>query len=447
MSKILIVDDEAAQRLIIKNILIDKGYQIRESDGVESAVAAVTDWKPGVVLTDLKMKDASGLDLIKNISALQDSPEIIVMTAYGSVDTAVGAMKLGAYDYLSKPLERDELLLVIERAMEKYTLRMDGLRVREQATKSLFDGMIAESESMKKIIEALKKIAPTDATVLIRGESGTGKEKIAKLIHYLSNRGTRPMQSINCSAFPENLLESELFGYEKGAFTGANNSRPGIIEAAHGSSFFMDEAGDMSLSTQAKLLRVLQEKEIRRLGSNITVPVDIRIIAATNKNLEESIKKGLFREDLFYRLNIIPLYIPPLRERKEDIPSLVKYFISRRGNTKEIDSRALDLLFRYDWPGNIRELEAVMERTIILSSGDKITTDDLPAEICRNQPIKDFWFEIPAGGIVFEDFEKRLLEQALSRSNGSMADASKILGMTYRTFQYRANKFGLTGSD
>jgi transcriptional regulator with PAS, ATPase and Fis domain len=283
---------------------------------------------------------------------------------------------------------------------------------------------------------------------LILGESGTGKERIARLIHYQSLRGHKPMQSINCAAFPESLLESELFGYEKGSFTGAQARRIGLIESASGSTLFLDEVADMSLSTQAKLLRVLQEKEIRRVGGNKNVPVDIRIISATNKNLEEAIKKGSFRDDLFYRLNIIPITIPPLRQRKDDIKALVHFFINRSGRPKTIDSSALDILMEYDWPGNVRELEAVMERISVLSNNDIISVNDLPSELHKNgiKPPEDRSItnlDLPVGGIVFEELERNFLLQALQRSNGIMADAAKLLGMTYRTFQYRADKFGI----
>jgi DNA-binding NtrC family response regulator len=356
-------------------------------------------------------------------------------------------MKSGAYDYPTKPIERDVLLLVVERAAEKHLLKMDGVRTKEQEKKILFESFVSASEAMKSVFDTIKKVAPTDATVLIRGESGTGKERVARLIHFLSNRGNRPLQSINCSAIPENLLESELFGYEKGAFTGANSVKLGIVEDAQGSTLFLDEIGDMNLSTQAKMLRVIQEKELRHLGATSTIKVDIRIISATNKNLEEAIKNGSFREDLFYRLNIIPVIIPPLRARKEDIPALVTYFLNRRGAIKTVHKDALDYLCSYQWPGNVRELEAVMERLIILSAHDVINIEDLPIEIRNPKTEMCDTFEIPNSGMIFEEFEKKLLLQALTRSNGMMSEAAKLLGMTYRTFQYRATKFGIICPD
>jgi DNA-binding NtrC family response regulator len=443
MAKLLIVDDEPAQRTIIKNILSKQNHDVKESDNMLSAMRMVEEFHFDVVLTDLRMGKNSGLDLLKNIVKMKIHAEVIIMTAYASVESAVQAMKTGAYNYLTKPIEREELILVVERAAEKHMLLLDDIRHHEDLIKQVYDNFIIKSPGMKKIMETIQKIAPSDTTVLIQGESGTGKEIVARLIHYLSPRGKHPMQSINCSALPETLLESELFGYEKGAFTGATSRKQGIIETAHGSTLFLDEIADMSLNTQAKILRVLQEKEIRRVGGNMAIPVDLRILAATNRNLETHIREGLFREDLFYRLNVIPIHIPPLRMRREAIPPLVQYYLTRRGGTKKIDTAAMNLLKNYSWPGNIRELEAVMERTIILTSENTITAKDLPPEI-QNPTIRtNSTFEIPATGIKFKELEYSLLRQALIKSNGVMSEAAKLLGMSYRTFQYRATKYNL----
>jgi len=446
MAKILVVDDEAGQRDIIARILGAEGYETLEAGDVREALRLIDDQQPAVVLSDLKMPDRGGLELIEEAFKRTSPPEVIVITAYGSIDTAVKAVRLGAFDYLNKPLEREEILLVVQRALERRTLRLEGQQLKQELTKKVSSGLVFDSLAMRHVIDIVNKVASSDATVLIRGASGTGKERIAQLIHYQSPRGTRAMQSINCAAFPETLLESELFGYEKGSFTGANARKIGIIEAASGSSLFLDEVADMSLSTQAKLLRVLQEKEIRRLGSTRSIPIDVRVIAATNKNLEEEIREKRFRDDLYYRLNIIPIYIPALRERKEDIPVLVEHFLSRSGRRKTIDAKAIELLNQYDWPGNVRELEAVMERTAILSPGDKITVDDLPLELRGGAvPQSECEPKLPPDGIAFEDWERNLLARALREANGIMADAAKRLGMTYRTFQYRAAKFGLRG--
>jgi DNA-binding NtrC family response regulator len=451
MSTIVLVEDDAAQRNIMADILGAEGHRVFEASGVDEALVLTKENSPEVVVTDLKMAGRGGIDLVEEISRLPVRPETVVITAFGSIETAVRAMRLGAYDYLTKPLEREELLLAVERAAEKFRLRMDGLGFRSQLFSQSSHGLVAESAAMKNVLDIARKVASSDATVLIRGESGTGKEKIAQLIHYLSPRGSRPMQSINCAAFPESLLESELFGYERGSFTGAAARKIGIIETAGQSTLFLDEVADMSLNTQAKLLRTLQEKEIRRVGGTSPVPVDIRVIAATNKNLEEAIRKNVFRDDLYYRLNVIPLVIPPLRERTGDIPALVGFFLSRRGKAKTISRDAVDLLCRYPWPGNVRELEAVMERTIILSANDTIGAADLPPEI-RQPSIPSAYREqqaaaIPESGISFDEWERNLLQQALEKADGTVAEAARLLGMTYRTFHYRAEKFGLLKKD
>jgi len=445
MAKVLVVDDDAGQRNIMVSILASQGHTMLSSPNVDEALAQIYDNQPQVVLTDLKMPGKSGLVLVEETAKLSVRPEIVVITAFGSVETAVKAIRCGAYDYLNKPLEREELILVVQRAAEKFLLREEGEQLRAELTKQLTTGLIAESAVMRTILDIVKRVAASDSTVLIRGESGTGKERIARLIHYQSNRGRKPMQSINCAAFPETLLESELFGYEKGAFTGAQNRRIGLVESASGSTLFLDEVADMSLSTQAKLLRVLQEREIRRVGGIKSIPVDIRIIAATNKNLEDAIKQGSFRDDLFYRLNIIPITLPPLRERAEDIEALVSFFISRSGRPKTVEPDAMKLIKEYGWPGNVRELEAVMERISVLSSSDVIAAQDLPLELrlAHVSVPSNSACDLPEEGLVFEDWERRILAQALSRSNGVMADAAKLLGMTYRTFQYRAEKFGI----
>jgi transcriptional regulator with PAS, ATPase and Fis domain len=323
---------------------------------------------------------------------------------------------------------------------------LEGRELRQELTKKAGSGLVAESLAMRDVLDFVRRVAATDSTILIRGESGTGKERVAQLIHYLSIRGTRPMQSINCAAFPETLLESELFGYEKGAFTGAQGRKIGIIEAASGGTLFLDEVADMSLNTQAKVLRFLQDKQIRRLGATNSIVVDVRVIAATNKNLEEEIRNKTFRDDLFYRLNIIPVCIPPLRERKEDIPVLVEHFMSRSGRIKAVDPETIKVLCKYDWPGNVRELEAVMERVTVLCSGDKINVSDLPVELREGpRPSVDVQWKLPPEGIDFEQWEREMLAQALREASGVMSEAAKRLGMTYRTFQYRAMKFGLKG--
>jgi two-component system, NtrC family, response regulator PilR len=445
MAKILVVDDEAGQRNIMVSILTSEGHVLLEAPNVDDALGQIRDFQPQVVLTDLKMPGKSGLVLVEEVAKFDIRPEVVVITAFGSVETAVKAMQSGAYTYLNKPLGRDELILVVRRAAEKYLLREESDQLRAELTKQLYTGLVAESAVMKNVLSIVAKVAQSDSTILIRGESGTGKERIAKLIHYQGPRSRKLMQSINCAAFTETLLESELFGHEKGSFTGAQNTHIGIVESASGSTLFLDEVGDMSLSTQAKLLRVLQEHQIRRVGGTKAIPVDLRVIAATNKNLEEAIKQGTFRDDLFYRLNIIPIVIPPLRERREDIEALVAYFISRSGRPKTVEERAMKLIKEYQWPGNVRELEAVMERITVLSTSDVIKVEDLPLELCSTPSSisSPSCPAIPEQGLIFEEWEKNMLAEALKRSRGVMAEAAKLLGMSYRTFQYRAEKFGL----
>ncbi len=453
-TKVLIVDDDAAQRRIVASILSTEGHETHEAESVPAALEKLQQVSVEVVLTDLRMPGPGGLRLLQEAVRLMPAPEVVVITAFGSVDTAVEAMRRGAYDYLTKPLDKDELILVVQRAAEKFRLRGDSNRWR-QAQESGDGGLIAESPALRGILETLDRISQSDATVLIQGETGTGKERIAKLIHAHSKRGSKPMLSVNCAAFPENLLESELFGHEKGAFTGAASRKPGLFEVVEGSTLFLDEIGDMPPGLQAKMLRAVQEKEIRRVGGLVSIPVDVRIVAATHRNLPEAIARGAFREDLYYRLNVIPVVIPPLRERREDIPPLVRHFLEKPSRRKSIAPEALEALCRYPWPGNVRELEALLERVCILASGDTIGLGDLPAELRTSgvarvptTPAIPFvpggpMFEIPEDGLVFEGFERYLIQQALERSQGVMADAAKLLGMSYRTFQYRATKFGL----
>ncbi len=337
MIRVLIADDDAAQRRIMASILKGEGHDVLEAGSAEEALERLQQRVCDVVLTDMRMPGQGGLHLVESAMKLSPAPEIVVVTAFGSVDTAVKAMRLGAYDYLNKPLDKDELILLVQRASEKFGLRRDTQRWQQASRVGIGQGIVAKSAAMKSILETIELVSKSDSTVLIQGESGTGKERIAKLIHSGSPRKSKPMMSINCSAFPENLLEAELYGYEKGAFTGAFGRKIGLLETAEGSTLFLDEVGDMPLSLQAKLLRAIQEREIRRVGGTSTIPVDFRILAATNRNLQEAIRQGSFREDLFYRLNVIPVSIPPLRERKEDIPPLVSQLLAHPSRRKNIE--------------------------------------------------------------------------------------------------------------
>ena len=446
MGRILIVDDEQAQRDIMREILVSERHEVAEAGSVEEAERVYRDMLPDVVLTDLRMPNRGGLALVESLAKREFPPEVVVITAFGTIETAVKAIRLGAYDYLTKPIDGDDFLLVVDRALEKSSLRKETRRLREELASSLDSEIVAASESMKRLLETAAKVAESEATVLVRGESGTGKEKVARLIHRKSPRRDKPFQSINCAAFPENLLESELFGHEKGSFTGAHVRKIGLVEAAHGGTLFLDEIGDMAPNTQTKILRVLQEKELRRVGDTANTRVDVRIIAATNRNLEEAIKSGAFREDLFYRLNVIPIVIPPLRDRPEDVPALVRHFLEKSGRGKGMDKEALDSLQKYFWPGNVRELEAVLERVSILSPGAVIHKDDLPLELqtaIKPQGRGEVLFQLPPGGIVFEELEYEVLRQAMVKANGNMTEAARLLGMNYRAFRYRSFKFGI----
>lgn len=448
MSSVLVVDDQQAQCKILSSILKSAGHEVISANSVDEAVKRLNTPGIDIVLTDLSMPGQSGMDLIEKINALPESPEVIVMTAYASIETAVKAIRLGAYDYLTKPLDQAKLLKILDQAIQKKNSKKESLPFRSEMKVQLKADLVSQSPAMKVILDMLPRIAASDSTVLIRGESGTGKEKIARAIHLLSTRGSRSMQAVNCAAFPESLLESELFGYEKGAFTGASTRKTGIIEAASQSTLFLDEVADMPPSLQVKLLRVLQEKEIRRLGSTENLQVDFRLVTATNRPLEEFIKKGIFREDLYYRLNVIPIVLPPLRDRKEDIVPLIEYFLVKKRLQKTFSQEAMGALSHYSWPGNVRELEALVERLAVLSPFDEIGLQDLPPELLSVHPAKtdSGQFVLGEQGVQFEDFEKQLLVQALQKSNGVMADAAKLLGMTYRTFQYRAQKFGIRES-
>jgi len=408
MIPVLVVEDDPSQRSIIASILSAEGYEVAEAGHVDGALKALQNMRPAVVLTDLKMERRSGLDLVAEVSRMEQRPEIIVMTAFGSVETAVKAMRDGAYDYLTKPLDRDELVVIVQKAAEKFRLRTFETRFRAELSGQARDGIVARSNAMREILNVVEKVADSDATVLIRGETGTGKERIARLIHYTGRRAGQPFLAVNCAAFPENLLESELFGYEKGAFTGAAARKFGLFEAANGGTLFLDEIGDMSLNTQAKVLRVLQEKEIRRVGGTETVRIDVRIVAATNRDLEERVRNATFRDDLYYRLKVIPIPIEPLRRRVEDIVPLIENFLSRHGPRKTLSEETIRLLLAYPWPGNVRELEAVIERMNVLSSGDVIDVDDVPLEI--RYPARlvgaDRQIDLPVAGLDFEELEK-----------------------------------------
>ncbi|HEX7580772.1 MAG TPA: sigma-54 dependent transcriptional regulator [Thermoanaerobaculia bacterium] len=447
---VLVVDDEKHQRESLQMILEDEGYRVTVAADGREALSRAAEARPEVVLTDLKMPGLSGMDVVKSLHEGPLPPKIILVTAHGSVERAREAHKLGAFDYMSKPVVADELLFRVERALESYHLTEKTLRLERRLKGDGLEAIVGESPSMREVFRLVEKIAPTTSTVLIRGDSGTGKELVARAIHARSQRAGKPFHAINCAAIPENLLESELFGHERGSFTGADSRKIGLFEVASGSTLFLDEIGDLSLPLQGKILRTLQEKEVKRVGGNETIPVDVRVVAATNRDLEAMMKAGLFREDLFYRLNVIPMVLPPLRERTSDVPALVTRFLEKvnaaHGTTvTRFDPAALDLLCAHSWPGNIRQLESVVERSVLLSEGETIHVEDLPLEI-RHQTApaaRPYGFEIPPDGIDIEEFERQLIVQAMERSTWVIAKAARLLGLTYRTLQYRLEKFGL----
>jgi len=383
---ILVVEDDKYQREIIKTILVKEGFYVETADTGNKAITILKNGMFDVILTDLRLPDIDGTEVLKEVKALNRPSHVIIITAYGSIPSAIEATKLGAFYYLEKPFEKDQLLLVINNAANQVKLLKDNIMLKDQlADKFHLDNIIGVHGRMEELFKVVGKVAPTNSTVLIYGESGTGKELFAKSIHYNSPRKNKPFFALNCAAIPETLLESELFGYEKGAFTGALARNIGLFEQANGSTLFLDEIGDLTLGTQAKLLRVLQEREVRRIGGKENVKLDVRIITATNKNLEEEMSAGKFRQDLYYRLNVISFTIPPLRERITDVPLLVEHFCKRlndaHGNKKRVSQEVLNALLSYSWPGNVRQLESVIERAYVMCDGDTIGIEHISEEV------------------------------------------------------------------
>ncbi len=446
MSVVLVVDDEPLQRDILKTILVDEGYETYTSSSGEEALRVIKKYHPEVILTDLKMEGMDGIELIEAIPREPFEPSMIIMTAHGTISSAVEAMKKGATDYITKPLERDSLILTVRRAAERAELLKENLQLhRELYDRFRIEGIVGKSEKMRQAVEIMKKISTSSATVLIRGESGTGKELVARAIHYNSPRRSKTFTALNCASIPENLFESELFGYEPGAFTGAISRRVGLFEATNGGTLFLDEIGDLPQLMQSKLLRVLQDREIRRLGGKDPIKVDVRIITATNKDIEKELSKGKFREDLYYRLKVVTIELPPLRERKNDIPDLAEFFMNKYNQEfgkrlRSIDAACTKALCEYAWPGNIRQLESVIERAVLISDNNSIKLKDIQGELRTLQTCGPFDFDLPDEGINFEELEEKLLRKAMSKANGVVAKAAKLLGMSYKTFWYRWEK-------
>jgi two-component system response regulator HydG len=448
-ARILVVDDEESHRIMLRAVLQEEGYQVAEAADGPDAIRAVEQEPFDLILLDIRMTTMDGIETLTEIRKVSPFVPVLMMTAYASVKTAVEALKAGAFEYLTKPLDIEELKILMEKALEHYHLREENLALRERLGDRFdFSKIIGKSEKMKELFDLLAQVAPTDATVLILGESGTGKELVANAIHHNSPRATQPFIKVACAALPETLLESELFGHEKGAFTGAIARKEGRFQLAHRGAILLDEVGEMSATTQAKILRVLQEKEFEPLGSTRVVKVDVRVIAATNKDLEKEIREGRFREDLFYRLNVVPVSLPPLRERKEDILALASHFLSiyREKNKKElreISGKALDLLVRYDWPGNIRELENCIERAVVIARGEIIAPADLPPQIqALSSEKEDSEVRFPSG-ISLQEVEKALILRTLEDTGGNRSRAAEILGINRRTLQMKLKEYGM----
>jgi two-component system response regulator PilR (NtrC family) len=455
-ARLLIVDDEQSLLDFLTVLCTGEGYEVVTATNIREARERIAERTPDLVLCDMLMPDGNGLDLLREIRAVESGPAVILMTAYTSTRSAIEAMKAGAYDYVPKPFDVDELKVVIHRALEKTRLAEENVYLRrELAERYAFKNIIGRSPSMQTIFGLIDRVARTTSTVLIEGESGTGKELIARAIHFSSPRAAERFLSINCGAMPETLLESELFGHERGAFTGAVRDKHGLFQEAHRGTLFLDEIGEMGPPMQVKLLRALQDKLVRRVGGTVEEAVDVRIITATNQDLREKIARGEFREDLYYRINVIPVGLPPLRDRREDIPLLVGHFLRKNCavlglQPKKLSAEALSLLEGYSWPGNVRELENLIERAVALSASDVITAVDLPGYLASGSHTIAASSALPEDGLDLEAFLDRirtdLMHQALARTGGVQTQAAELLGMTFRSFRYYARKAGLTGS-
>jgi DNA-binding NtrC family response regulator len=448
--RILVVDDEAAQLELLGGFLKKQGFETVLAESGKKALERYRDEHFDLVLTDQKMAEVSGLDLLKALKEINPEAAVILMTAYGTIETAVSAVKLGAADYLTKPLNLDELLYRIQQVKERSRLLSENRELREaMQTHYRIEGIVGDSGRMMEVLSLVRRVAPSEATVLIRGESGTGKELIAKAIHYASPRASAPLVKVNCAALPETLLESELFGHEKGAFTGAVARRKGRFETADSGTLFLDEIGDLPLPLQAKLLRVLQEKEFERVGSSAPLSVDVRILAATHRDLEALAKAGRFRDDLYYRLNVVTIVLPPLRERRQDLPSLIDHFLKLfaekdRKKIRGFTPEARDALLRYDYPGNVRELENIVERAVVLTRDEVIGRADLPLLVQENGGEESEGKSLPAA---VEGIERRMIADALSKAEGVQTRAAELLGISERALRYKLKKYGLTGAD
>jgi len=448
VNRILVVDDEKNYLVVLEALLRGEGYDVRTADNGQAALRLADEDEPDLVITDMKMPRMSGIELIQALRVDHPDLPVIVMTAYGTVENAVEAMKLGATDYIIKPFENRELLLTTEKTLRMRRLMTQNRLLREELAG--YGEIIGQSKPMRQVFALVDKVADAKATVLITGESGTGKELIARALHSRSSRAEEPFVAVNCMAITETLLESELFGHERGAFTGAAERRKGRFELAHRGTLFLDEIGEISPTTQVKLLRVLQERTFERVGGNQPIAVDVRIVAATNRDLGAMVKKGAFREDLFYRLNVVRLEMPPLRERPDDLPLLVAHFVKKYAaevgrQPPTVSAEAMQAIYRHPWPGNVRELENALERAVILAGGE-ITASDLPLEMQAGRGEKNVGPELPEGMSIndaVEDLEKRMIQRALGEAGGVAAHAAAALGLTKSNLAYKMKKYGL----
>jgi DNA-binding NtrC family response regulator len=449
---LLIVDDEASLRDFLTIVFEEEGWGVETAASLADAHAAIQKSEPDLVLCDLMLPDGSGLDLLRDAKAQNPSIAVIMITAHTSTKSAVEALKSGAFDYIAKPFDIDEMKIIVRNAVERKELEDENIHLRSALEERFtFSNIIGKSARMQEIFSIVQRIAKTMSTVLISGESGTGKELIARAIHYNSGRRGK-FVSINCGALPETLLESELFGHERGAFTGAIREKRGLFQEADRGTIFLDEIGETSTAMQIKLLRVLQDRLVRKVGSNVETQVDVRVIAATNSDLNESIRNGTFREDLFYRINVIPIALPPLRQRREDIPLLVEHFITKYSKNmgvaqKRISADAMRALDKYTWPGNVRELENVIERMTALEASEVLTTKSLPEHVLIGSSIPEMTFELPADGMSLEhhleSIAKIFMLKALERVGGVQTQAAELLRMSFRSFRYYAKKYEL----
>jgi two-component system, NtrC family, response regulator AtoC len=452
MRRVLVVDDEENIRVVLKTLLKRTGYEVETAANGEEALAAVDSFGPDFVLTDVRMPKMGGLDLLTTLKAKNSDATVIVMSAYGNVEAALEAMKLGAYDYVQKPFKNDEIVLVLRKAEEREALRRENRALREEIRKeNKFEDLLARSQGMQDIFRTVTKVADYKTTVLIAGESGVGKELVARAIHARSSRTAARFVPVNCGAIPENLLESELFGHKRGAFTDATSDRRGLFEEADGGTLFLDEVGELPLPLQVKLLRVLQDEVIRRLGDTKDVKVDVRIVAATHRDLGAEAKAGRFREDLYYRLNVLPILVPPLRDRRDDIPVLLDHFLARNNarlgtHIRGVDPEARRLMMEYSWPGNVRELENSVERAMVLAESEWITAQDLPERIRESRdPIK---MQLASGELSIKKttriIEEVLIRRALQKTRGNRTRAAQVLEISHRALLYKIKDYGLT---